>query len=441
MTPLLESAVLELITSPGIADYLLRTCTGTIVSKDGPTASGGYLFDVEYQGIPQRVAGTLDDTRSAAFPECEWSTVDPRLYLLSSRSNDAIEPKPEESFIIEGQFHDFSRHGLPKPLIVLSEIPPAGRASSPSTTQNVLKGRASAAGTCGELIQGILPDGRDFHVTCPVNKSSTVAVELSQASAWAFTGSGPHLGKLHASIKAAAEIFGLGPLSVELDHHTDLDVGKGLGSSTADIVAGARAVAAAAGGTLTPRQLATIATAIEPSDGSMYPGLIAFNQKNAEIVRAFEWWPQFAIVMVVPRDTLNTESADFQGKERYAVEFAGMLEELVEAASNHDPLPFARAATRSALINQEFIPNEWLDVLLERVEASGGAGVNVGHSGTVTGMLFPLSHVGSSPKSKTRSSAMARATGAARSLSQLGGQGVEVRLVTTPAWKGAASAI
>jgi hypothetical protein len=29
---------------------------------------------------------------------------------------------------------------------------------------------ASAPGTCGELVQGLLPDGINFHITCPIRK-------------------------------------------------------------------------------------------------------------------------------------------------------------------------------------------------------------------------------------------------------------------------------
>ena len=429
MCPLLEASVVELITAPGIADYLLHTCTGTMLSSDGPSAGGGYLFDVEYQGAPMRVHGNLDEPQGAVFPESPWSKVDPRLYLLSSRQTGEIIT----NLVIEGQFHDFGRHGLPSALAV-PDGPTAGPSAAPSANRS-LKGRASAAGTCGELVQGILPGGVNFHVTCPVSKSSTVALELSPAAVWSFSGPATSLGKLRSSVRAAAELLGIGPSHVEVEHHTDLDVGKGLGSSTADIVAAARAVANAARTTLTARQLAEIATTIESSDGSMYPGLIAFNQKTGDVVRRFDWWPQFAIVMVVPRDTLNTESADFAGKEVYAERFERMLDTLTSAAGLRDPLPFAVAATESAVINQEFIPNTWFDLLMDRVAILGGAGVNVGHTGTVTGMLFPLPTAGGED-GRARAEAMGLARAAARALSDDAGAAVDVKLVTTPGWLG-----
>ena len=433
MCPLLEASVVELITAPGIADYLLHTCTGTMLSSDGPTASGGYLFDVEYQGAPMRVHGRLDEAQGAVFPESLWSKVDPRLYLLSSRQEGEVV----SNFVIEGQFHDFGRHGLPTALTVAeSPTPSSSPALGPTGS---LKGHASAAGTCGELVQGILPGGVSFHVTCPVSKSATVALELTPTEAWIFSGGAAPLGKLRASVRAAAELLGIGPYHVEVEHHTDLDVGKGLGSSTADIVAGARAVAAAVGTTLTPEQLAKIATTIESSDGSMYPGLVAFGQKTGEVVRLFEWWPQFAIVMVVPRDTLNTESADFAGKEAYAGRFERMLDTLAYAASAHDPMPFAAAATESAVINQEFVPNAWFDLLMDRAAVLGGAGVNVGHTGTVTGMLFPLPAAGED-NGRVRTEAMGLARAAARALSDDAGAAVDVKLVTTPGWLGGDSA-
>ena len=87
------------------------------------------------------------------------------------------------------------------------------------------------------------------------------------------------LDKLEQSLYETARILQLEPLEMRVDHWSDLDVGKGMGSSTADIVAGARAVVAACDCSLSPEQLARIATSIESSDGSMYPGIVAFNQK------------------------------------------------------------------------------------------------------------------------------------------------------------------
>lgn len=251
-------------------------------------------------------------------------------------------------------------------------------------------GVGSGAGTCGELVQGVLSDGRTFHVTCPISKSSTVAIRLRESDTWQITGAPPERQKLVTAIRATADGFGLGPCTVQVRHVSELDVGKGLGSSTADIVAAARAVAAAVGGDLQPAALAAIATSIEASDGSMYPQIVAFDQMGGAVIRQFDWWPQLVVVMVTPPTTLDTASADFTGQDRLGPQFDRIMAGLDEAVMAHDGVAFARAASESAAFNQQFIPNDWHDVLIREYEGLGADGLNIAHTGTCLGLLFVL---------------------------------------------------
>ena len=54
-----------------------------------------------------------------------------------------------------------------------------------------------------------------------------------------------------------------------------------------------------------------------------------------------------------------------------------------------DPLRIGRGATLSAIANQQLLLNPHLEAALELSSRTGAAGVNVAHSGTVIGMLFP----------------------------------------------------
>ena len=174
----------------------------------------------------------------------------------------------------------------------------------------------SAAGTCGELVQGFTSSGEPFHVTCPISKSVTVTVTARSAPEFAISQIDPKLSKLGQSLRATAALLELEPLEIRVEHRSDLDIGKGMGSSTADIVAAARALAGAADRPLSSADLGNIATSIESSDGSMYPGIVAFNQRNAHVLEEFSWWPQFVICMVTPPQVFNTESAIFTGKDK-----------------------------------------------------------------------------------------------------------------------------
>jgi L-threonine kinase len=225
-------------------------------------------------------------------------------------------------------------------------------------------------------------------VTCPIAKTATVTVTARPAPELVITQIDPGLSKLAQALRRTAALLALEPLEIRVEHWSDLDVGKGMGSSTADIVAAARALAAIAGQDLSPAQLAGIAASIESSDGSMYPGLVAFNQKTGEVVESFAWWPQFVILMVTPPQVFNTESADFTGKHACGAQFDEILTSLRTAAAQRDSSAFAAAATRSASINQRFVPNPYHALLEDRITDFGATGINVGHTGTVLGLLF-----------------------------------------------------
>jgi len=229
-----------------------------------------------------------------------------------------------------------------------------------------------------------------FHVTCPISKTATVTVTVRPAPEFAITQIEPGLGKLTQSLRRTSGLLELEPLEVRVEHWSDLDIGK-VGSSTADIVAAARALAAACDRTLSPGQLAKLATSIESSDGSMYPGLVAFNQKTGDVLEQFSWWPQFVILMITPAQAFNTESADFGGKHKLGTQFDDLLASLRTAAAERDTAAFARAATESARINQRFVPNPFHALLEGRARDLGAVGVNVGHTGTVLGLLFGAS--------------------------------------------------
>ncbi len=263
----------------------------------------------------------------------------------------------------------------------------------PPSTSRRFVGTGVAPGTCGELVQGFTSEGRPFHVTCPIEKSSTVKVDIRPSERLIIHRADGKAAqdKIRLSVQKTVELLDLEPAEVKVAHWTDLDVGKGMGSSTADVVAAARAVAAAVEKTLTPRQLAKIATSIESSDGSMYPGLVAVNHKNGDMIEQFAWWPQFIVVMIVPARMFNTESANFTGKDRHGDEFDAILSSLAEASGKQEAAAFAHAATRSAALNQRFVPNAYHALLEDRLSEFGADGINVAHTGTITGLLFSAS--------------------------------------------------
>ena len=249
-------------------------------------------------------------------------------------------------------------------------------------------GKGKAVGSCGELIQGFDTNSRPFHVTCPILKSSTVNVTIREAESTSFPNVCRENYKLIAACRAALERLHTPQVSVSLEHWSDLHVGKGMGSSTADIVAAARAIGNAFDYYFSESELADIACSIESSDGTMYGGVNIVNHKTGERIRKLQWFPDFRIVLCIPPNTFNTESADFSGKERLGLEFKRLLEVLQEAEKAQDVEKFGYVCLRSAELNQSFLPNPIFSRLESHLGDLGALGMCVGHTGTVVGVLF-----------------------------------------------------
>jgi L-threonine kinase len=380
MVPLLEEALVEALTAAHVervfSDHPIATLNHIKYTGDG------YLHEVvgEDLGLPFEAVISLDRSVTDVWSQEGWKAEAGCQLMLVKLPSGAYE--------ISGLMHDLVVLGPPGPLAAGVTNEPRVVVASTGSTSPWRAATGSAAGTCGELLQGFTSAGQPFHVTCPISKSATVTATVRAAPEFSITQIEPRLSKLAQALRRTTGFLELEPLEVRVEHWSDLDVGKGMGSSTADIVAGARAIAAAADRTLSPQQLAQIATSVESSDGSMYPGIVAFDQKSGDVLEEFEWWPQFIILMVTPPQEFNTESANFSGKEKLGSQFDDLLQDLRTAVARRDTLAFAKTATTSARINQRFVPNPYHALLQDRIADFGALGVNVGHTGTVLGLLF-----------------------------------------------------
>lgn len=414
MTPLLEAALVEALTAPHVEmvfrDHPVATLANITYGADR------YLHEVvgEDLGLPFEAVISLDRSITDVWSQDAWKAR-PGCTLMLARL-------PSGAYEISGLMHDLAASGPPASLAAANPTEPRVVVASTRSTSPWRAATKTAAGTCGELVQGFTSQSVPFHVTCPIAKTATVTVTARPAPEFTITQLASGLSKIAQALRRTAAILELEPLEIRVEHWSDLEVGKGMGSSTADITAAARALAAAADRDLSPDQLAKIATSIESSDGSMYPGLVAFNQKTGDVLEQFAWWPQFAVVMITPPQVFNTESANFSGKEMLGTEFDEILDGLRTAAAKRDAAAFAQAATHSAAINQRFVPNPYHALLEDRIDGFGAIGINVGHTGTIAGLLFDAAD----------RSAMKSAAAAALELHRILPSGATIEITLTP---------
>lgn len=385
MTPLFHDALVDLLTEDLAAEAVLAHPVVSLAPL-GAGESGSFLYAacVEDRGVLFDEEIETPDSVVDRWRDVCWDATTASSFILD---------RLDDRWSVRGLFWDL-RNGLP-PVMRPAEVERADRAPRLTLRDSApLQGRGVAPGTCGEFAQGVLPDLTPFHVTCPINKSATVLVGIRPAATLTVLGLSEHHRKLGLAIENAVRSFGLGPVEVLVRHWSDIDIGKGMGSSTADVLAGIRAVAEAAGQQLDARAEGELAAEIESSDGSMYSGIAAVNHRTCELIKPWDWFPEFTIVMLVPHDTVNTSSIPFTGQEELAQEYGDLLEKMDAAIDSRSIADFAAQSTRSAILNNRFLLNPYCSSLSGRLADFGALGINVGHTGTVCGLLFPNSEDG-----------------------------------------------
>jgi L-threonine kinase len=259
----------------------------------------------------------------------------------------------------------------------------------PDLTRTSLFGIGHACGTFGELLQGALADPPiDFLVTLPINAGTSASFTCDVDAAGVVV-EPPDRAKARGLAELMLVRHGLGGGRLEL--RSDLPLGKGLASSSADLVATARAVGRALGWCPSPYEIEDLLRTIEPSDGVMHPGTVAFCHREVRLLEAFGPLPRLTIVGVdeggdVDTIVYNRGPRWFTDQERH--EYGRLLDALRRAIPQRDTRTIGAVASRSADLHQKRHPKRMLAEMFDVCRAAGGRGVVAAHSGTVLGVLL-----------------------------------------------------
>ncbi|WP_254909969.1 GHMP family kinase ATP-binding protein [Micromonospora sp. NBS 11-29] len=270
-------------------------------------------------------------------------------------------------------------------------------------------GVSSSFGTFGELLQGVLPeeDG-DFLVTLPVARWTMARFQETPGTR-ALTVRPAHKTKARRLVEMIVADLPE-PVGGLLTLDSTLPEGKGLASSSADLVATARAVGNALGMAMPPTRIEAYLARIEPTDGVLYPGIVAFHHRSVRLRARLGSLPSMAVVSIDEGGTVDTVRFNrvpkpFTGADKR--EYTRLLAGLADAVAAGDLPEVGRIATRSAELNQVLRRKRELSSMIEICGAVGGLGVVVGHSGTTLGILLDLAD----PSCTGRLAAAARACG------------------------------
>ena len=246
-----------------------------------------------------------------------------------------------------------------------------------------------APGVCGELAQGVI-EGIHFLVTCPVDFYSRVKVDIYS--------DGPGVEAPQDCDKAAAAVrrtlFHLKNAKVraKLTINNPIPRGKGMASSSADLAAAIAATGLALGEEISPYQIAQIALSIEPTDGIMIPGVALFDHRAGIIRESLGPPPPMEIVALDLGGTVDTVQFTmvdrFQRWQSVDEQTGEALRLLRRGIEEQDPALVGRGASISAEASQTVLAKPRLAEVKEFAESVGAVGVNVGHSGTIMGVLL-----------------------------------------------------
>ncbi|MFI6642746.1 hypothetical protein [Streptomyces sp. NPDC050504] len=246
-------------------------------------------------------------------------------------------------------------------------------------------------GTLGELYQGPL-DARDRPeiaiVSFPVDRHSWV---YFTPDAGAPTGTENLGAKAAKAARLFLDHYGLEPPPGRWNTYSDLDVGVGMASSTADIVATLRCLFRVFSLPYDSRVVIGVLSAIERADSVFLQEYALYLSGRHRVVHRLGTGIAFHTAFVAEPGTVDTAGVTPQLLRQYrrcAAEYERCLTDLLKGFAGGDPAAVARASTVSATLSQEVLPKQTFDAVLARREEFGADGVFVAHTGSLVGLLF-----------------------------------------------------
>jgi uncharacterized protein involved in propanediol utilization len=262
----------------------------------------------------------------------------------------------------------------------------------------MIEGRGIATSHHGELLQGAFCDctGRLRRglvtVPCPIFSS---AVEFRPKSGVPFAVQPDYKWKAMMAAKTTLQHLGLPGFGGELTVTTTIAEKVGLGSSTADVLATIRAVAAAFQVDLDRNVIARLAVqaerAVDPLMFDDQPVLFA-HREGSVISWIAPNLPPLHIVGFIPEamaagvDTLAHALPDYSQADLET--FDRLFELLRRGITGSDYATIGLVSTESAKLNQKYIEFACFSELISGAARFGAAGIQISHSGSVAGIIF-----------------------------------------------------
>ena len=248
-------------------------------------------------------------------------------------------------------------------------------------------------GTCGELIQGWSAEWDEaVLVSCPIRRYSLVRVQLCPQPNISTPEGSEHYCKVRRAARLWLNYMGRSDLGAQISVQSQLIPGRGMASSTADVVGTMAGLALALGYTPSPSELAQFACQIEPSDSIMFRGLALLAYRGSAQYHELGAAPALPLLMLDPGRGLDTLAYNAQLNlarlRQLAPATQTALDMLKQGLSCNDAAAIGAAATLSAGSYQIISDHPLLGPAKHWAKASGALGIVRAHSGGVVGLLY-----------------------------------------------------
>lgn len=243
--------------------------------------------------------------------------------------------------------------------------------------------------SCGEFVQGVL-DSEEYLSSYAINLFSVATLEEGKE----VIHKGPR--KSRRAMELVFEKFGI-PVDetkkISLNINSQIPIGKGMASSTADIGATIKATLSMLGGSLTGEEISKLAVKIEATDSLLLNRHSIFNPLTADIKKYLGGIDNTKVVILEPNDILDTKSIRMTPNYKmYKLQNKQIIEEsfslLDQGLAKNDLSLVGKACTYSSLANENIHKKPFLKEIIEVSNKFGCYGVNIAHSGTVVGILM-----------------------------------------------------
>lgn len=246
---------------------------------------------------------------------------------------------------------------------------------------------AKCPGTCGELLQGWI-SGSEKLISCPIDLYSYISIKEGVQQK-------PAMPLIEQAASLTLSYLGIDKdyrRALNIEHSSDLPIGKGYASSTADISATIVALCRHLNMANTQEFIAKLASSLEPSDSVMLQGLALIDHNTGDIEKSYPLPCSSSVLILEPTNTVLTR--DFHELERKGQllesehNLNSALKLFEQGISACDTQLIGKASTISATEHHKSIEIPYFSQILSSVEHHDLYGLCIAHSGSIIGLLY-----------------------------------------------------